>query len=372
MSSFSPPDIAVFVEAMKAENYAPGPCNRALVLLRYGFELALRWKVPGITSNPVKEIKNLKDDNKIERFLTQEQTIRLLTAVRQSESEMLQHIVLFLIYTGARKRGVLDAKWQDIDWSQKSWRIPKTKSGKIRHVPLSSGAMELLQNLKMCHESEFCANGNLDLIKTIFANPKTGEPYVSFYYSWNAARIRAGLPDFRVHDLRHSCILFGQRWQKFVRGAGVTGPRRHQDNQPLCEPEQGAIVCCCGVGAQSWMGKLHLIPTVRFNDHLFGHQLDVFDGLGYKIVDYEIDQCIHSSAACKSLCGRGFDFKYSSFCASAVTQRLLRLRDCAKCQYLKGRGGRVGFRSHGARLANYQRLQHANWFWADGQLGVGR
>ncbi len=212
MSAISPPDVAVFVEAMKAANYAPGTCNRALVLLRYGYELALRWKIPGIESNPVKEIKNLKDDNKIERFLTQDQTVRLLAAVRQSESEMLQYIVLFLIYTGARKREVLDAKWQDIDWSQKSWRIPKTKSGKIRHVPLSSGAIELLQNLKL--RIEVVANenentkGNLDLTKPIFANPKTGEPYVSFFYSWNAARIRAGLPDLRVHDLRHSFASF--------------------------------------------------------------------------------------------------------------------------------------------------------------------
>ena len=206
MSAISPPDVAVFVEAMKAANYAPGTCNRALVLLRYGFELALRWKVLGIESNPVKEVKNLKDDNKIERFLTQEQTVRLLAAVRQSESEMLQHIVLFLIYTGARKREVLDAKWQDVDWSQKSWRIPKTKSGKIRHVPLSSGAIELLQNLKLRVEANSLSP--VDLTKPIFANPKTGEPYVSFFYSWNAARIRAGLPDLRVHDLRHSFASF--------------------------------------------------------------------------------------------------------------------------------------------------------------------
>ena len=206
MSAISPSDVAVFVEAMKAANYAPGTCNRALVLLRYGFELALRWKVPGIESNPVKEIKNLKDDNKIERFLTQEQTVRLLAAVRQSESEMLQHIVLFLIYTGARKREVLDAKWQDVDWNQKSWRIPKTKSGKIRHVPLSSGAIELLQNLKLRVEANSLVS--VDLTKPIFANPKTGEPYVSFFYSWNAARIRAGLPELRVHDLRHSFASF--------------------------------------------------------------------------------------------------------------------------------------------------------------------
>jgi integrase len=206
MSAISPPDVAVFVEAMKAAKYAPGTCNRALVLLRYGFELALRWKVLGIESNPVKEIKNLKDDNKIERFLTQDQTVRLLAAVRQSENEMLQHIVLFLIYTGARKREVLDAKWQDIDWNQKSWRIPKTKSGKIRHVPISSGALELLGNLKL--RLEVSTQIAVNLNAHIFANPKTGEPYVSFFFSWNAARIRAGLPDLRVHDLRHSFASF--------------------------------------------------------------------------------------------------------------------------------------------------------------------
>jgi integrase len=119
MGAISPPDVAVFVEQMRSEGYAPGTCNRALVLLRYGFTLALRWKVSGVESNPVKEVKNLRDDNKIERFLTNAQMSRLLDAVRESESEMLPHIVMFLLYTGARKREVLDATWADVDWARK-------------------------------------------------------------------------------------------------------------------------------------------------------------------------------------------------------------------------------------------------------------
>jgi integrase len=198
MGRISPPDIAVFVERMKADEYASGTCNRALVLLRFGYALALRWKVPGVEINPVKEIKNIKDDNKIERYLTEAQTKALLEAVRQSESEMLQYIVLFLIYTGARKSEVLDARWRDIDWAQRSWRIPKTKSGKVRHIPLSTGAMKVLEHLRLR-----IRHGFLDE-QAIFANPKTGEPFVSFFYSWNNARIRAGLPEFRIHDLRHS------------------------------------------------------------------------------------------------------------------------------------------------------------------------
>ena len=198
MGNMSPPDVAVFLEQMKSQDYASGTCNRALVLLRYGFELAMRWKMPGVTSNPVKEIKNIKEDNKIERYLTEPQSNALLQAVRQSDSEMLQYIVLFLIYTGARKREVLDARWRDIDWAQRSWRIPKTKSGKVRHVPISSGAMRVLEHLRFRTAEELLDE------EAIFANPRTGEPFVSIFYSWNNARIRAGLPEFRIHDLRHS------------------------------------------------------------------------------------------------------------------------------------------------------------------------
>jgi integrase len=198
MVSLTATDVIVFVGQMKSENYALGTCNRAIVLLRYGFELALRWQIEGVKNNPVKEVKNLKDDSKIERYLTPLETQRLLQAIRESESEMLQYIVLFLIYTGARKREVLEAKWRDIDWAQKSWRIPKTKSGKVRHVPLSTGAMDVIQTLRKKIQYNFLPDA------PIFLNKRTGKPFVSFFYSWNNARIRAGLPEFRIHDLRHS------------------------------------------------------------------------------------------------------------------------------------------------------------------------
>ena len=211
LGAISPPDVAVFVEQMRSEGYAPGTCNRALVLLRYGFTLAVRWKVAGVEGNPVTEVKNLRDDSKIERFLSNEQMVSLMAAVRGSESEMLQHIVLFLLYTGARKREVLDAVWSDVDWENKSWRIPKTKSGKIRHIPLSVGALQLLATLRDQSQPAEGAGNAMRAEWTrrpIFANPKTGLPFVSFFYSWDAARKRAGLPDLRVHDLRHSFASF--------------------------------------------------------------------------------------------------------------------------------------------------------------------
>jgi integrase len=120
--------------------------------------------------------------------------------VRKSDNEMLQWIVLFLLYTGARKREVLDARWADIDLSQRTWRIPKTKSGKVRHVPLSDGALQTLKSVK--------AKYGHHAFTFVFANIKTGLPFVSIFYSWDTARQRAGLGHVRIHDLRHSFASF--------------------------------------------------------------------------------------------------------------------------------------------------------------------
>ena len=38
----------------------------------------------------------------------------------------------------------------------------------------------------------------------IFPNPKTGLPLKHFFSIWDRIRSRAGLPDLRIHDLRHN------------------------------------------------------------------------------------------------------------------------------------------------------------------------
>ena len=200
MAAIKAPDVAVFIEYMKNKDYAKGTCNRALVLLRYGYVLAARWGVLTEDSNPMKHIKNLNDDSRIEHFLTNEQAQNLLSEIKKSDNTMLQWIVLFLLYTGARKREVLESRWSDFDFTQRSWRIPKTKSGKVRHVPLSEHALGVLQAVK--------AKYGHHAFVFAFANEKTGLPYVSIFYSWDTARKRAGLSYLRVHDLRHSFASF--------------------------------------------------------------------------------------------------------------------------------------------------------------------
>jgi site-specific recombinase XerD len=201
MARTSVQDISGFIELMKQKQLAPGTINRALVLLRYAFKLANRWSVPGVSLDAWNGISYLKNDNRIERYLTAEESSHLLKAMRASKNEQLPMIVAFLIYTGARKREVLDAKWADINWVHKSWKISINKSNKIRHIPLSDGAVETLMAVKA--KSDLASQNDY-----IFANPHTGKPFRSFFYSWDAARQRAGMPELRVHDLRHSFASF--------------------------------------------------------------------------------------------------------------------------------------------------------------------
>ena len=88
---------------------------------------------------------------------------------------------------------MLDAKWEDFDFNRRIWRIPITKSGKARHVPLSDGALNILSTMPRDIKCEWA-----------FPNPDTKKPFVNIFYAWNTARTSVGLGDVRVHDLRHS------------------------------------------------------------------------------------------------------------------------------------------------------------------------
>ncbi|NDD13891.1 MAG: site-specific integrase, partial [Betaproteobacteria bacterium] len=172
MDQISRQDIVKMHADRRASGAAPGSANRLLIMMRYIFNLALRWEVPGIKGNPTKNVPLMAEHNKKERYLSEEEARRLYE-------------------TGARKREVLDAKWEDFDFDRRLWRIPTTKLGKPRHVPLSDGVMNLLSAMERKGD-------------WVFANPKTNKPFVSIFCAWNTARAKAGLSDVRVHDLRHS------------------------------------------------------------------------------------------------------------------------------------------------------------------------
>ena len=147
MDEITRQDIVKMHADRKASGAAPGSANRLLIMMRYIFNLTLKWEVPGIKTNPCKGIPLMEENNKRERYLSVEEAQKLYGAVCSSENTMLKFIVPMLILTGARKREVLDARWEDFDLARRVWRIPITKSGKARRVPLSDGALTLLATM---------------------------------------------------------------------------------------------------------------------------------------------------------------------------------------------------------------------------------
>ena len=197
MDEVTKQEVISFHHGIRAKGYAEGTANRILILLRYAFNLADKWGIAGVRVNPTKDVPLFEDHaGKKERYLSKEEAQRIFEAVRRSENPVLQHIVPMLILTGARKREVLDARWEDFDFERRHWRIHTTKLGKPRFVPMSDGVVSLLESLPR-FDCEW-----------VFANPKTLKPYVSIFCSWNTARTKAGLADVRIHDLRHSYASF--------------------------------------------------------------------------------------------------------------------------------------------------------------------
>ena len=196
MDELKKQDVIQLISKM-LETYAPGTVNRVVILLRYIYNLAIRWETAGISKNPTAGIPLLEENNQKERYLTPEEARKLVAALKGSENKMLQFIIPMLILTGARKMEVQKARWVDINWEQRIWRIPLTKSGKARHVPISDGALMILESIP---RTEGCP--------WVFPNPKTHKPYNSYYNSWNTVRKSVGLGDVRIHDLRHSFASF--------------------------------------------------------------------------------------------------------------------------------------------------------------------
>lgn len=190
-------DVTAVHHGLKARGYAPATANRVLILIRYLFNLAIKWGIDGVTENPSKGVDLFKVNNERQTFLSRDDVQILLNTLISSPNPQLYHIVILLLLTGARKQEALKAEWRDFDIDNRVWVIPETKSGRCRKVPLSDMLLALLTTLPARGQSPF-----------LFPNPKTGRPYRSIFASWNSARINAGLAHVRIHDLRHSFASF--------------------------------------------------------------------------------------------------------------------------------------------------------------------
>lgn len=188
--------IAAILERMKERGYASGTTNRVLILLRYLFNLGRKWKVPGMSQNPTLGLSTAPDVQR-DRFLSPEETQRLIAAIEVDENRTAARAIMLLLLTGARRNEITQAKWEYVNWERRTLLVPLSKSGKPRAIALNNHALELLRSIPR-------VDGNAH----IFPSDVTGRPSASLYFPWDRIRQRAGLYSVRLHDLRHSFASF--------------------------------------------------------------------------------------------------------------------------------------------------------------------
>jgi integrase len=186
-------EVIDFHQGMLAKGLAKGTANRGLVLLKHILNMALKWNVLGVKSNPAVGVKLFDLNNARERYLTPDETSRLVDAIKKSKNSQLKYIVPLLLLLGCRKHELIESRWVDFDLEHRTWRVPLAKSGKSRHVPLSKAVLEILTQLPRWENCPF-----------VVPNPYTLRIFINIHRSWDIARKAAGLPEVRMHDLRHS------------------------------------------------------------------------------------------------------------------------------------------------------------------------
>jgi integrase len=188
----------------------PSSVNRYLAAISHVLRVASRewyW----IPANPMDQVSRLKENNARDRYLSAEELRRLIDACRISESEHLYLAVLLTLTTGARQMEVMGLTWRDLDLTAGTVTFRHTKNRTHRAVGLVPELVELLKARR---------GFGADLVFPAPLNPKKPDalPHpVDLRSAWETALRRAGIEDFRWHDLRHTAA-------SYLAMEGASGP----------------------------------------------------------------------------------------------------------------------------------------------------
>ena len=103
---------------------------------------------------------------------------------------------------------VLSLKWKDCNFEQRKIYLPKTKTGK-KEKPMNQIVYDTLVAWPKHPTSDYIFCHPVDTPHAGFS----GKPFRSIKTAWNKAIEKAGIDNFRFHDLRHTfasyCVMSG-------------------------------------------------------------------------------------------------------------------------------------------------------------------
>lgn len=175
----------------------PATVNRYLAALSHMFTIAVKeWDWVG--ENPLCKVTKLKEPRGRVRYLLEDEREALLRWCRESDNSCLYLVVVLALSTGARKMEILGLCWDDVDLNRRTITLHHTKNNERRVLPLEGHALDLMK-----HHSKI---RRIDT-KLVFSSRKGIKP-MNIRQAWVTALKRAGIEDFRFHDLRHSAASY--------------------------------------------------------------------------------------------------------------------------------------------------------------------
>jgi integrase len=192
LSNLSPKHFATYrdqrlTKGHKGKPLQPVTVRRELGILSHCFDVAMRdWSIP-ISANPLKMVTMPEPSKPRTRRLEAGEGDKLLTLPSPS---YLKPLILLAIETGMRRGELLSLTWKNVDLEARTAHLPMTKNGDPRTVPLSPGAVQVLQEL---HSAKV-----MPLVFPVSPN--------AVRLAWGRLKARAELPDLHLHDLRHEAV----------------------------------------------------------------------------------------------------------------------------------------------------------------------
>lgn len=205
VQKITPCKIEQFKDFLKTErNSKNSTINHYLTLMSKMFNIGIDNGI--VRNNPLQKVGKLREDNNKTRYLTIAEEKRLFKEIEREYEVLdrdtkqnkfvqpylyLKPIIITALQTGMRRGEIFNLKWENINMEQNFIELLETKSGKARKIPISPTLNNVFKNIK--RTSEF-----------VFVNPKTNQPYIDLKKSFHTVIDRAGIKNFRFHDLRHT------------------------------------------------------------------------------------------------------------------------------------------------------------------------
>jgi len=191
LAEVTPKLLAAYKAQRRVEGAAPATINKELQLVRHAFNVARReWE--WCRENPMHKVSMEKVHNQIDRWLAQDEEARLLGVA----ADWLRNIIIFALNTGMRQGEILSLQWQDVDFIRGTLVVMTSKNRERRTIPLNHTVFALLATKQ-------AATGKKEGLVFTTSQETRLTPRL-LVRAFCRARNRAGIKDFRFHDLRHT------------------------------------------------------------------------------------------------------------------------------------------------------------------------